>query len=107
MQANCLLISRVRCPRHVARPLVYSCFLGSLLLCRFRRWVCRTRRRSGQMEDEELKNFRRQWRKADKDNSGTLDKKEIVRLLQKVRGTVRSAPRRVGGCRFWPRWGMS
>lgn len=40
------------------------------------------------MEDEELKNFRQQWRKADKDNSGTLDKKEIVRLVQKVRHTI-------------------
>lgn len=36
------------------------------------------------MEDEELKNFRHQWRKADKDGSGTLDKKEIISLVQKV-----------------------
>lgn len=38
----------------------------------------------GQVEDEELKNFRRQWRKADKDGSGTLDRKEVVVLVQKV-----------------------
>eukprot|EP00903_Cladosiphon_okamuranus_P007222 g7010.t1 len=43
------------------------------------------------MEDEELKNFRRQWRKADKDNSGTLDKKEIVRLVQTLNITASSS----------------
>ncbi|CAM9667713.1 unnamed protein product [Scytosiphon promiscuus] len=43
------------------------------------------------MEDEELKNFRQQWRKADKDNSGTLDKKEIVRLVQKLNITASSS----------------
>lgn len=36
------------------------------------------------MEDEELKNFRRQWKKADKDNSGTLDRKEVITLVQRV-----------------------
>lgn len=40
---------------------------------------------SVQMEDEELKNFKRQWKKADKDNSGTLDRKEVITLVQRVR----------------------
>eukprot|EP00752_Nemacystus_decipiens_P001301 g1292.t1 len=43
------------------------------------------------MEDEELKNFRRQWRMADKDNSKTLDRKEIVRLVQKLNITASSS----------------
>lgn len=37
------------------------------------------------MEDEELKYYRQQWRKADKDGSGTLDKKEVACLAQQVR----------------------
>lgn len=36
------------------------------------------------MEDEELKNYKHQWRKADKDGSGTLDYKEVIVLVQKV-----------------------
>lgn len=50
-------------------------------------------RNDGQVEDEELKNFRRQWRKADKDGSETLDRKEVVVLVQKVNiaGVVQAA----------------
>ncbi|CAM9183166.1 unnamed protein product [Pylaiella littoralis] len=40
------------------------------------------------MEDDELKNYRRQWRKADKDNSGALDKKEIIVLVQTLNITA-------------------
>ncbi|CAM9357091.1 unnamed protein product [Ectocarpus sp. 6 AP-2014] len=43
------------------------------------------------MEDEELKNFRQQWRKADKDGNLTLDRKEIVRLVQTLNITASSS----------------
>lgn len=67
------------------RPaLVSSRRTTELVFCALRRVRAAARTGGGQMEDEELKNFRRQWRKADKDNSGTLDKKEVVRLVQKV-----------------------
>ncbi|CAM9840055.1 unnamed protein product [Ectocarpus sp. 4 AP-2014] len=43
------------------------------------------------MEDEELMNFRQQWRKADKDGNLTLDRKEIVRLVQTLNITASSS----------------